>query len=74
MNWALTTDTSQMLKDLVCSQKRHLEDARRMFEGTGITITVEGRTYPGAAVGTHTHSQSSMSRRRSLDGSRKWNT
>ena len=33
--------------------KGHLEGARGMFEGTGITITVEGRRYLGAAIGNH---------------------
>ena len=33
-------------------REEHVEAAERLFAGTGVNVTVEGKRYPGVALGT----------------------
>ena len=47
-------DTTQMPpRHGSLSKKANLEEATALFQGTGVSITVEGKRHLGAAIGTH---------------------
>ena len=61
------------LKTWLIVKEDKSDDAIATFQGTGVNITLEGKTHLGAALGTRSLVPA-MSRRRSLVGSGRWNS
>ena len=51
------------LKTLLIVKEEHLENAKKVFQGTGVSITAEGRRHLGAAIGTQYFVESYVQRK-----------
>ena len=51
------------LKTWLIVKEEHLENAKKVFQGTGISITAEGRRHLGAAIGTQSFVESYVQRK-----------